>query len=147
MSLFLNLCEEFSPSNNENPKWKLIDFLKSKGIKVSLVRDTDMIYIDTGEDTIAVNVSIPEEEAENIEAGFGNYQVDTEVQKLGATADSGLKGMAGKLFGSAPQQAKAALRQRAGVSKQAVNVYKKDTDSLKNSLQNYQRTSSVIPRV
>lgn len=64
MSKFLHLIEEFDPNNNGNPKWKLIDFLKSKGIKVSLIRNTDMVYIDTGEDTIAVTVSNTEEDSQ-----------------------------------------------------------------------------------
>jgi len=64
MSKFLHLIEEFDPNSQGDPKWELIDFLKSKGINVSLVQGTDMVYIDTGNGTIAVNVSQPEEEAE-----------------------------------------------------------------------------------
>lgn len=65
MSKFLNLCEEFDPKNSGDPKWDLIDFLKSKGIHASLVRDTDMIYIDTGSRNIAITVSA-EEEAQSV---------------------------------------------------------------------------------
>ena len=145
MSKFLNLIEEFDPSNNNDPKWALIDFLKSKGIKVSMVAETDMIYIDIGTETIAVTVSIPEEEAENIDTGMKNpYSVDTEVEKLGSTAASGLKGMAGKLFGSSAQQAKAAVSQRAGVAKQAVGVYKNTTNNLKKNIQKLSKNNNVI---
>jgi hypothetical protein len=65
MSKFLNLCEEYDPENTENPKWELIDFLKSKGVHVSMVKNSNMIYIDTGSKTIAITVS-EEEEAQSI---------------------------------------------------------------------------------
>lgn len=64
MSKFLHLIEEFDPNSNGDPKWDLIDFLKSKGINVSLVKGTDMIYIDTGSKTIPVTISQTEEEDE-----------------------------------------------------------------------------------
>lgn len=135
MSKFLNLCEEFDPQNTEDPKWKLIDFLKSKGVNVSLVRDTDMIYIDTGSDTIAVNVSIPEEEAESINASTGTYEVDKEVENLGNKANSGLTGLAAKAWGTPAQQAKSAVKQRQQVAGQAVDAYKKGTERIQKGLQ------------
>lgn len=64
MSKFLNLIEQFDPQNTEDPKWKLMDFLKSKGVNVSMVRGTDMLYIDTGSDTIAVNISTNDEDSQ-----------------------------------------------------------------------------------
>lgn len=64
MSKFLELCEGFDPTNTEDPKWALIDFLKSKGINVSIIKNTDMIYIDTGVKTIAVTVSQGEEDSQ-----------------------------------------------------------------------------------
>lgn len=106
MNKFLTLIEEFDPKNTSDPKWKLIDFLKSKGINVSLVRDTDMVYIDTGEDTIAVNVSQPEEEAESINASTGTYEVDKEVESLGSKANSGLTGLAAKAGEHPPKKLK-----------------------------------------
>jgi hypothetical protein len=142
-SKFLNLCEQLSPENSSDPKWELIDFLKSKGINVSIVRDTDMLYVDTGTKTIAITISQNEED-ESIQAGYGNYKVDSEVEKLANTASSGLKGQAAKLFGTSAQTAKSAVKDRSNVAKQAVGVYKQDTDSLKKSLQNYKRSSSQI---
>lgn len=142
-SKFLNLCEQLSPENSSDPKWELIDFLKSKGIIVSIVRDTDMLYIDTGTKTIAIIISQNEED-ESIQAGFGNYKVDSEVEKLANTASSGLKGQAAKLFGTSAQTAKSAVKERSNVAKQAVSVYKRDTEGLKQSLQNYRRSSNPI---
>ncbi len=64
MSKFLTLIEEFDPNSQGDPKWELIDYLKSMGCKVSLVQGTDMIYIDTGSKTIPVTVSQPQEDDE-----------------------------------------------------------------------------------
>jgi len=140
MNKFLTLIEEFDPRNTSDPKWKLIDFLKSKGINVSLVRDTDMVYIDTGEDTIAVNVSQPEEEAESINAGTGTYEVDQEVENLGNKANSGLRGLAAKAWGTPAQKAKTAVKQRQQVAGQAVDAYKKGTERIQKGLQAVKRS-------
>lgn len=136
MSKFLELCEEFDPIQNESPKWKLIDFLKSKGVNVSIVKDTDMLYIDTGEETIAVTVSEAEEEAESIDAGYGDYDVNSEVEGLAGKASSGMKGMAAKLFGTNAQQAKSAVKKRQGVIKQGIGAYNRKTQKLQNDLRN-----------
>jgi len=65
MSKFLEICEEFDPNSQGDPKWELIDYLKSMGCKVSLVKGTDMIYIDTGSKTIPVTVSSAQEDDES----------------------------------------------------------------------------------
>lgn len=150
MSKFLQLIEQLDPTKNTDPVFDLKDFLNSKGIFTTWVRGTNTLYIDIGgEDLIVVDVKVPdeaeeatEEDAESIQGGYGDYKVNDEVEKLGAKAATGLKGQALKLFGNAAQQAKTAVNQRSAVAKQAVGVYKKDTDSLKKSLQNYNRTSS-----
>lgn len=136
MNKFLTLCEEFDPEKSSDPKWDLIDFLKSKGINASAVKGTDSIYIDTGSKNIAITVSEDqaEEDAESIEAGYGDFNVNNEVENLAGKAEGGLKGMAGKLFGTAAQQAAGAIKQRQGVSKQAVQVYNKKTQQLKRDL-------------
>ena len=68
MSKFLSLVEQFDPQNTEDPKWELIDFLKSKGVHVRLDKLSGRIMIDTGSREIAVSVSSidNEEEAESI---------------------------------------------------------------------------------
>jgi hypothetical protein len=135
MSKFLNLIEQFDPQNTEDPKWKLIDYLKSKGVHVELVRDTDMVHIHTDGDVIAVNVSIPEEEAESINAGTGTYEVDQEVENLGNKANSGLRGLAAKAWGTPAQKAKTAVKERQQVAGQAVDAYKKGTERIQKGLQ------------
>lgn len=135
MGKFLELCEEFDPKNNGDPKWELVDFLKSKGVNVSIVRETDMIYIDTGSKTIAVTVSVPDED-ESINAGTGTYEVDQEVEKLGSTASGGLQGLAAKkIFGTSAQKAKTAVKKRQNVAKKAVDAYDKGTQRIEKGLQ------------
>ena len=134
MSKFLSLVEQFDPQNTEDPKWKLIDFLKSKGVNVSVIRGTDMLYIDTGESTIAVNVSSNDEDVESINAGTGTYEIDKEVEGLSNKAASGLKGAAASFFGTAAQKAKSAVKQRQQIAGQAVDAYSKGTDRIKKGL-------------
>ena len=134
MSKFLNLIEQFDPQNTEDPKWKLVDFLKSKGVNVSMVRGTDMLYIDTGDSTIAVSISDNEEDVESINASTGQYDVDNEVEGLANKASSGLQGMAAKFFGTSAQKAKSAVKQRQQVAGQAVDAYSKGTDRIKKGL-------------
>lgn len=138
MSKFLSLIEEFDPNNNQNPTWALLDFLKSKGINVSLVKGTDMLYIDTGTQNIAVNVSneTGSEDAESVNGDYGEYDINKEVEGLAGKAASGLKGAAGKVFGTAAQQAKGAVQQRQNVSKQAVGAYQRKTQQLTKDIQN-----------
>lgn len=143
MKKFLNLCEEFDPKNTTDPKWELIDFLKSKGINVSIIRNTDIITIDTGTKVISVTVSNNEEEAESIDAGTGNYQVDREVEKLSNTASSGLKGLAAKGIGTAAQKAKTAVKNRQRVAGKAVQTYEKNTKDLESALASANRPNPI----
>ena len=143
MNKFLNLCEEFDPKNTSDPKWELIDFLKSKGISVSFIRNTDMVTIDTGDKIISVTVSNNEEEAESINAGTGTYVVDKEVEKLGNTAASGLTGLAAKGFGTAAQKAKTAVKNRQRVAGKAVQTYEKSTKDLESALASASRPNPI----
>ena len=130
MSKFLNLCEEFNPKNTEDPKWKLIDFLKSKGINVSLVRNTDMLYIDTGTDTIAVNVSSSEED-ENVNASTGTYEVDKTVEDIAnkPMMQTNVSQLGVKM------KANRAKKERDRLAGQAVDAYSKGTERIKKGLQ------------
>ncbi len=138
MKKFLTLCEELDPAASNDPKWDLKDFLESKGIKCSIVNGTDMLYIDTGTGNVAVTVSAGEEDAESIEAGYGDFNVNDEVDQLASKAATGLKGMAGKVFGTAAQGAAGAIKQRQRVSQQAVGAYKKKTNQLQKDIASVQ---------
>jgi uncharacterized protein YjbJ (UPF0337 family) len=135
MKKFLSLLEELDPTNQGNPKWELLDFLKSKGVNVSGVKGTDMLYIDTGERNIAITIS-NEEDAESVDAGYGDYNVNAEVENLASKAEGGMKGLAGKVFGSSAQQAAGAIKKRQQVAKQAVGAYDRKTQKLKQDLAN-----------
>lgn len=144
MRKFLQICEELDPTNNASPKWTLVDFLKSKGINVSVVRDTDMLYIDTGEQTIAVTVNSNEEEAEDFS---GTNEVDNEVDHLADKAGKPMSGTAKKLYGQSSMQAAGAVKERQGLSQQAISAYRKKTDQLKKGLINVQKNPTVNPTV
>lgn len=135
MKKFLTLCEELDPAASADPKWDLKDFLESKGIKVSIVQGTDSLYIDTGSKNIAVTVSTADgEDAENVDAGYGDFSVNDEVEGLASKAATGLKGVAGKVFGTAAQKAAGAIKQRQRVSQQAVGAYDKKTRQLQKDI-------------
>jgi hypothetical protein len=143
MDKFLKLCEEFDPINNGNPKLDLMDFLRSKGVNVSSVRDTDMLYIDIGEDVVAITVSMPEED-EQINAGTGTYEVDAEVEKLGNKAAKGLTGLMAKGLGTSAQKAKQAVKKREKVAADAVGAYEKGTDRIRKGLQKVKSAASNV---
>ncbi len=145
MSRFLNLLEEFNPENTGDPKWELIDFLKSKGVPVSLVQGTDMVYIDTGSKTIALTVSSNEED-ESVNAGVGEYKVDSEVEKLGNQAASGMKGLVARGLGTSAQRAKQAMKKRQKLAGKAVNTYEKGTKALEDALRNSNRPGPIRTR-
>jgi len=131
MSKFLNLIERFDPQNTEDPKWKLVDFLKSKGVNVSLVQGTDMLYIDTGTDTIAVNISNNDEDVESINATTGTYEVDKTVEGI---AD---KPMLQTNVTDLPNKIRAnrAKKERSKLAGDAIGAYSKGTERIKKGLQ------------
>jgi len=139
MSEFLNLIEQYDPENTEDPKWALVDYLKSKGCDVYPIQHTDTIKIDIGDMIISITVLEEEEEAEGIDAGTGTYEVDKEVEKLGNTAATGLKGIA--TLGGKAQKAKRAVKQRQRVAGQAVDAYSKGTERIKKGLDAVKRSA------
>lgn len=141
MSRFLHLCEEFDPATSDSPKWDLIDYLKSKGVQVSLVKNTDMLYIDTGSKTIPITISDVEEDGQESD---GSYQVDKEVESLADKANSGLTGLAARALGTGPQQAKTGVKKRQQLAAKAVNLYNKKTKDLESAISTASRPKPVI---
>lgn len=131
MSKFLELLESSVPQGS--PKWELIDFLKSKGIKVSAIKNTDMLYIDTGSRTISITVSDSEED-EIIMGAKKPYDVEDAVEGLSSKANSGLKGLAGRAVGTAAQRAKSAVKKRDQLAGKAVDVYSNTTKDLEHAI-------------
>lgn len=130
MSKFLELCEQFDPANNSNPKWDLVEFLKSKGIHVSAVRDTNMLYIDTGEGetAIAVEVVMPDEEEESERPD----PLDSEVEKMANNQNSP----------NSPK-AQAALRKRQVAKQKAVSAYDKETQKLDDEISKLNKQQTI----
>jgi hypothetical protein len=74
------------------------------------------------------------EEDESINASTGTYEVDREVEKLGNKANSGLKGLAAKALGTAPQKAKSSVKKRNNVASKALRVYDDTTKNLERQV-------------
>lgn len=140
MSKFLELVESHNPKGS--PKWELIDFLKSKGINVSSVKNTDMVYIDTGTRTIAVSIS--ETEEDEITMGAKKpYDVEDAVEGLADKASSGLKGMLAKGIGTSAQRAKSAVNKRNKLAGQAVDAYDTVTKDLERDIKLAKNTRKI----
>lgn len=131
MAKFFDLCEAHDPSNDVNPTYALYDFLKSQGIPVSLVRGTNMLYIDTGTQTIPVTIATPEEDAETL-ANPAQYM--NPVKQMNQAMKDPM-GMAIKqqLQQMGPQ-GQQALQKRDQVGKQALDAFNKETDQMAQSL-------------
>lgn len=132
MSKFLELVESHNPQGS--PKWDLVDFLKSKGINVSVVKNTDMLYIDTGSSTIAVTIA---ETDEDVEISVGNkkpYDTEDAVEGLADKASSGIQGLMAKGIGTSAQRAKTAVKRRNQLAGKAVDSYEKTTKDLETAI-------------
>lgn len=137
MKKFLTLLEEYDPENHGDPRYDLLEHLKSKGIDASKDKKSGAIRIVCEGKSYSVKVEADaEEDAESVQAGYGDYDVNAEVEGLADKAQSGLKGIAGKVFGTDAQRAKGAIAKRAAVARQAVGVYDKKTQKLKQDLAN-----------
>ena len=139
MSQFLELCEKFDPNNSGSSKWQLKDFLESKGIIASIVKGTNMLYISTDSETVAVEViekDAGEEDSENPLKEDDKYAVSDEVENLANKANSGLKGLAAKGLGTSAQRAKTAVKKRQNVAKKAVGAYENRTKNIETALKN-----------
>ena len=56
--------------------------------------------------------------------------------KLASKAKSGVAGMAGKMIGTGAQKAKSAMKEREKAAKDAIRVYKQNTQDLKQAIRN-----------
>lgn len=147
---FIQLCENFDPSNEDlsMTTMELSQFLNEKGIPTK--DKGTYLMIEGGGKYIIVEVlqaeniiSDNEEEAESVNVGFGAYDVNQAVQELGDTAASGMRGMAGKLFRTDAQKAKAALNNRKKVAAKAVDAYNVATKRLEDALAQQQRQGAT----
>lgn len=142
MSKFLRICEEHDPANqsNKNAAFEAKFLLRDLGVLVKSEGNVLTVRTPEGDVTMEVKGFVQDkpadaDEDEAVHAGFGEYSVDKEVEKLADTASSGLKGQAAKLFGTSAQKAKSAVNKRQKVAKDAVNAYDKGTERIRKGLQ------------
>jgi hypothetical protein len=143
MNKFLKLCEEFDPSNQDTLDAALWvhQILSQADIPFSADGDEIHLPVEYGTAILKViafekDIDVAPVEDEEINAGVGTYEVDSEVEKLGNKASKGLKGMVAKGLGTSAQRAKTAVKKRERVAADAVKAYEKGTDRIKAGLRN-----------
>lgn len=145
MSKFLEILEQHDPANQSkmDAAFQAKFFLYEQEVPFSSKGSQIILHAEQGDIILeAVGMQARQvadaEEDESINASTGTYEVDhevdQEVEKLGSKAASGLKGAAGKIFGTSAQKAKAATKERGRVAGQAVDAYRKGTDRIKKGL-------------
>jgi hypothetical protein len=151
MNKFLKLCEMYDPSNSDvkDAAFQAKFFLYEQEIPFSSEGDEIILHAEQGDIVLKVlgikkredSVEEMPEEDESINAGVGDYGIDTEVEKLSDKASSGLKGLAGKAFGTSAQKAKSAVRERQKLAGDAVNAYRKGSERIKKGLQSVKQSA------
>jgi ribosomal protein L37AE/L43A len=141
MKRFLKLCEKYDPINEDsiNASLWVQQYLHESEIPFSIDDDDILLETPYGKARLKVvsfnkEMNEPEED-EQIDASTGTYVIDKEVEKLGDKAKSGLAGRFGKAFGTSAQKAKAAVKKRENLAKQAVDAYEKGTQRIEKGLQ------------
>lgn len=150
MSKFLKVIEEHDPAT----KRRMVDSSKAKKSKfLDLLEQYDPANEQKMEDAFKAKMLLHEkkkrfkrkkygeEDLETIDAGTGTYEVDKEVEGLAGKASGGLKGLAGKLFGTSAQKAKSAVKERQNLAGQAVDAYKKGSERIKKGLQSVKQSA------
>ena len=148
MSKFLEILEQHDPANQSkmDAAFQAKFFLYEQEVPFSSKGSQIILHAEQGDIILeAVGMQARQvadaEEDESINASTGTYEVDQEVEKLGSKAASGLKGVAGKLFGTSAQKAKAATKERGRVAGQAVDAYRKGTERIKKGLDAVKRSA------
>lgn len=152
MSKFLEILEQHDPANESkmDAAFQAKFFLYEQEIPFSSQGSKIILHTEQGDVVLEVlsfqkrGGEADAEEDESINASTGTYEVDQEVEKLGSKASSGLKGAAGKLFGTSAQKAKAATKERSRVAGQAVDAYRKGTERIKKGLQAVKRSAQNV---
>lgn len=141
MSKFLTILEEHDPSNQSkmDAAFQAKFFLYEQEVPFSSEGSKIILHTEKGDIILEVigmrSRQADAEEDESINADTGTYEIDKEVEGLAGKASSGLKGLAGKMFGTKAQKAKAAVKERQDLAGQAVDAYKKGSTRIKKGLQ------------
>jgi hypothetical protein len=141
MSKFLEILEQHDPANQSkmDAAFQAKFFLYEQEVPFSSKGSQIILHAEQGDIILeAVGMQAREvadaEEDESINASTGTYEVDREVEKLGNKANSGLKGLAAKALGTAPQKAKSSVKKRNNVASKALRVYDDTTKNLERQV-------------
>jgi hypothetical protein len=150
MNKFLKLIEQSLPDKDKQLKYTVLEKIAkilTKALRLSPVlvisaEYPDKLVIDIEGDKLVFVLTdiidsngdgeiVPDEDAEDL-----TFKVDKEVEKLAAKASSGAAGLFGKLIGTGPQKAKAAVKRRETQAlPPAIELFNQDTNDLIKAVQ------------
>tara|TARA_R100000664_G_scaffold24372_1_gene34143 strand:+ start:683 stop:1096 length:414 start_codon:yes stop_codon:yes gene_type:complete len=132
MNKFLKLVEENRPGQDKYT----IELRDSNG---KVVDSFDMFGVSSPFDIFDSfkREYAPDGSVEDQEVAMGSnkpYDVEKEVNKLANQAKGGVMGKIAGAMGTAPQEAKKAVKMRADLAKKAVDLYNQQTGKLSNAI-------------
>ena len=152
MNRFLELVEENNPEKDidaTDAKRSLQRLLMKSKIEAygKAFEDILSIRLDDGRvvELEVKDVQHPVEDQEvEIDQGSGKFSVDDAVEGLGAKAKSGLAGFGAKILGTAAQNAKAAVKEREKLGKDATGLYKAKNRKWKTAIKNAKKSAGGV---
>lgn len=134
MSKFLDILEQHDPANQSkmDAAFQAKFFLYEQEVPFSSEGSKIILHAEQGDIILEAIGMQARQVADEEEQTAGTYDLDGEVEKLGAKALN--LGPMGKLLGTKAQRAKSATKERDNVAGQAVDAYKKNTDSLRKAV-------------
>jgi hypothetical protein len=137
MSKFLEILEQHDPANQSkmDAAFQAKFFLYEAEVPFSSKGSQIILHAEQGDIILEAVGMQARQVADEEEQAVGSYDIDSEVEKLGAKAMKGIPGWMGKHTTSA-QKAKAAAKKRENVAGKAVVAYMKNTKSLEDSIKN-----------
>jgi hypothetical protein len=132
MSKFLRLVEENRPGEDKYT-------VELRDVNGEIVDSFDMFGVGSPFEIFDSfkREYAPDIPVEDQEVTMGNenpYNVDKEVNKLANQAKGGVMGKIAGAMGTAPQEAKKAVKMRSDLAKKAVELYKQQTGKLSNAI-------------
>ena len=142
MSKFLRLVQENTPGEEAGRGEYTVEYKDSQGnvmARLTLPNDVGSSYdnflkfAEVTQGDLEVTSEQPVED-ESEKFGGQKYDLDSSVRSLAGKARSGLMGVAGKLIGTKAQQAKKAVKERDDTVKEALPLFIKRTEELKDGI-------------
>ena len=133
MSKFLEILEQHDPANQSkmDAAFQAKFFLYEQEVPFSSQGSQIILHAEQG-DIILEAVGMQARQVADAEEDESSYDIDQEVEKLGAK--SSLPNL-GRLSMTKAQKAKRVAKERENVAGQAIDAYKRNTDSLKKAVQ------------